>query len=257
MGHDRSGAPGRRGGVACAAVFAVLAAVLGGCFADREVTEEQVRAEQYQRVAGLAERLSSSTLVRADEFAREAIYEGGFDLVGLDGDSRYRAAGVRLVLQTGPHRYGDLELPEMCFEIQFTSEPVVWPRDDQYAVTEVACPEGDPLVLPPPRWPLAGVADRLAGVLADLPAATGGLPETADVRAVVAALELDPLVEVDVGVHDGKVGVGLRYGYTHACVQARVWSGQVEVWELSHSELRFAPRCTASAAVVGRVGIDS
>ncbi|MER7777919.1 translation initiation factor IF-2 [Streptomyces sp. NPDC096191] len=232
-------------------LLAPLALLVAGCGV-AEPSEEKAADEARDAARTAGERLYGQRPRTADEAGREAAGMEGVEVMRVDGTSTHDGDGLELVVRTSGTAYNStFDLEEItvrrCFAVRVSprSEWREKPRD-------VDCPDGLPLVFGPPPEPPQLPEKELRAKLPRVP--EGGRADEAEVRRVIAALDMDPAIRSEVKAEDGRVGVlllapGDGFG-PQDCLLARVDPGETEVWVPPRIQrMRGEAGCTADNAL--------
>ncbi|MEU3607482.1 translation initiation factor IF-2 [Streptomyces sp. NPDC035033] len=207
----------------------LLAAV--GCALVRNSEDHATdTARETARKAG--ERLYGQRPRTAEEVGRSASGLDGVEVLRVTGTSTHDGDGVDVVVRTSGTAYDDRfdaqpVTVRRCFEVRVSprSEWREEPRD-------VDCPDNPPLTFAPPPEPPPLPYGELSAKLPRVP--KGGRADEAEVRRVVAALDLHPEIRTEVAADGDRVGVLLSLkgnGFDpQDCLLARVAPGATEVW---------------------------
>ncbi|MGW8744432.1 translation initiation factor IF-2 [Streptomyces sp. NPDC055794] len=232
-------------------LLAPLTLLVAGCGV-AEPSEEKATDEAREVARTVGERLYGQRPRTADEAGREAAGMEGVEVMRVDGTSSQDGDGLELVVRTSGTAFNStFDIEEVtvrrCFAVRVSprSEWREKPRD-------VDCPDSLPLVLGPapeaPELPAAELRAKLPRV------PEGGRADEAEVRRVIAALDMDPAIRSEVKAEDGRVGVlllvpGDGFG-PQDCVLARVGPGEREVWVPPRIQrMRGEAGCTVSNAL--------
>lgn len=232
-------------------LLAPLALLVAGCGV-AEPSEEKATDEARDAAKTVGERLYGQRPRTADEAGREAAGMEGVEVMRVDGTSTHDGDGLELVVRTSGTAYNStFDIEEVtvrrCFAVRVSprSEWREMPRD-------VDCPDSLPLVLGPPPEPPRLPVKELRAKLPRVP--EDGRADEAEVRRVIAALDMDPAIRSEVKAEDGRVGVlllvpGDGFG-PQDCVLARVDPGATEVWVPPRIQrMRGEAGCTVSNAL--------
>ncbi|MFE5945231.1 translation initiation factor IF-2 [Streptomyces sp. NPDC056480] len=215
-------------------LLAPLLLSIAGCgvvnSAEGEATDA---AREVARKAG--ERLYSQRPRTAEEVGRSAAGLDGVEVLRVTGTATHDGDGVDLVVRTSGTGYEGWLAREpvtvrRCFEVR-VSPRTEWGEEPG----DADCPDGPPLAFAPPPQPPRLPYEELRANLPRVPK-TGRVDE-AEVRRVVAGLDMDPAIRTEVAADDGRVGVLLLVkgnGFdAQDCLLARVAPGATEVWSPS------------------------
>ncbi|MFG2593717.1 translation initiation factor IF-2 [Streptomyces sp. NPDC048438] len=196
-------------------------------------SSEGEATDAAREVAGsVGQRLYGQRPRTAEEVGRAASGIDGVEVMRLTGTSTRDGDGVDVVVRTSGSAYnGWFDVEEVtvrrCFEVRVSPESE-WreqPRD-------VDCPDGRPLTFAPPPEPPRLPYEELRAKLPRVP--ERGRVDEAEVRRVLAALDMNPAIRTEVKADGGRVGVLLSVkGNVFApqdCLLARVGPGATEVW---------------------------
>ncbi|MFJ4843322.1 translation initiation factor IF-2 [Streptomyces sp. NPDC088746] len=195
-------------------------------------SSEGEATDAAREVAGRAGELLYGQRPRtAEEVGRSASGIDGVEVMRFTGTSTHDGDGVDVVVRTSGSAYNSwFDVEEVtvrrCFEVRVSPESE-WreqPRD-------VDCPDSRPLTFAPPPEPPRLPYEELR---AKLPRVTeSGRVDEAEIRRVLAALDLDPAIRTEVKAEGGRVGVLLSVKGNHFdpqdCLLARVGPGATEV----------------------------
>ncbi|MFJ6852135.1 translation initiation factor IF-2 [Streptomyces sp. NPDC091271] len=196
-------------------------------------SSEGEATDAAREVAGRAgERLYGQRPRTAEEVGRAASGIDGVEVLRVTGTSTHDGDGVNVVVRTSGSAYnGWFDVEEVtvrrCFEVRVSprSEWREEPRD-------VVCPDGRPLTFAPPPEPPRLPYEELRAKLPRVP--ERGRVDEAEVRRVLAALDMNPAIRTEVKADGGRVGVLLSVkgnGFDpQDCLLARVGPGATEVW---------------------------
>ncbi|MEU3400569.1 translation initiation factor IF-2 [Streptomyces filamentosus] len=187
-------------------------------------------AREVARKAG--ERLHSRRPRTAQEVGRSTAGLDGVEVLGLSGKETHDGDGVDVVVRTSGSAYdGMFDVQQIvvqrCFSLHVspTSE---WGEDPD----EVDCPDNPAMTFPPPPAPPELPYEELRTRLPRVP--EGGRVDEAEVRRVLAALDMDPAIRSEVREDSGRIGIHLSLksnGFDpQDCVLARVEPGETVVW---------------------------
>ncbi|MFE2358515.1 translation initiation factor IF-2 [Streptomyces parvulus] len=232
-------------------LLAPLALLAAGCGAAEP--SEQKAADAAREVARtVGERLYGQRPRTAEEAGREAAGMEGVEVMRVDGTSSHDGDGLELVVRTSGTAYNptfDIEevTVRRCFTVR-VSPGSEWREEPG----DVACPDGLPLLFGPAPEPPELPEAELRAKLPRVP--EGGRAEEAEVRRVIGALDMDPVIRSEVKAEDGRVGVlllvpGDGFG-AQDCVLARVGPGGTEVWVPPRIQrMRGEAGCTVTNAL--------
>ncbi|MFC9114885.1 MULTISPECIES: translation initiation factor IF-2 [Streptomyces] len=212
-------------------LLAPVLVALAGCGVIQ--SSEGEATDSAREVATRAgQRLASQLPRTADEVGYSASYLDGVEVLRVEGDSTHEGDGVEVIVRTSGSAYNgwfDVEQVTVrrCFSLR-VSPRAEWGEEAR----DVDCPEGPPLRFPPPPEPPRVPSEALEAELPRVPA--GGRVDEAEVRRVLAALDMDPEITTEVKTEDGSVGILLsppssRYEPVD-CVLAVVGPGRTNVW---------------------------
>ncbi|MET8969526.1 translation initiation factor IF-2 [Streptomyces hydrogenans] len=180
----------------------------------------------------VVERLYGQRPRTAEEVGREAAGIDGVEVLRLTGTSTHDGDGVDVVVRTSGSAYDDrYDAQEVvvrrCFVVR-VSPRSAWREEPR----DVDCPDGPPLHFTPPPPPPELPSGALDAKLPRVP--NGGRADEAEVRRVLAALDLHPDIRTEVRAEAGRIGVSLSLkgnGFDpQDCVLAVVGPGATEVW---------------------------
>lgn len=196
-------------------------------------SSEGEATDAAREVAGsVGQRLYGQRPRTAEEVGRAASGIDGVEVMRLTGTSTRDGDGVDVVVRTSGSAYnGWFDVEEVtvrrCFEVRVSPESE-WreqPRD-------VDCPDGRPLTFAPPPEPPRLPYEELRAKLPRVP--ERGRVDEAEVRRVLAALDMNPAIRTEVKADGGRVGVLLSVKGNvfdpQDCLLARVGPGATEVW---------------------------
>ncbi|MFF2777135.1 translation initiation factor IF-2 [Streptomyces sp. NPDC058052] len=187
-------------------------------------------AREVARKAG--ERLHSQRPRTAEQVGRSASTLDGVEVLGLAGTETHEGDGVEVVVRTSGTAYnGFFDVKEVvvrrCFSIR-VSPASEWGEKPG----DVDCPDGPAMTFAPPPAPPRLPYEELRSQLPRVP--KGGRVDEAEVRRVIAGLDMDPAIRTEVEEAGGRVGILLAVkgdGFdAQDCVLARVAPGETEVW---------------------------
>lgn len=187
-------------------------------------------AREVARKAG--ERLYGQNPRTAEDVGRSASGIDGVEVLRVKGTSTHDGVGIDVVVRTSGSAYEGWIAPRevavrRCFAVR-VSPASEWGEDPR----DVDCPDGPPLTFAPPPEPPRLPYEELRATLPRVP--EGGRADEAEVRRVLAALNLQPAVRTEVKAEGGRVGVVLSVrgnGFdAQDCLLARVGPGATEVW---------------------------
>ncbi|MFI8204973.1 translation initiation factor IF-2 [Streptomyces sp. NPDC085937] len=208
----------------------VLLALAGCGMVQSSEDEATDSAREVATRAG--ERLASQLPRTADEVGHSASTLDGVEVLRVEGDSTHDGDGVEVTVRTSGSAYnGWFDVEEVtvrrCFSLR-VSPRAEWGEEAR----DVDCPEGPPLTFPPPPEPPQVPYAALEAKLPRVPA--GGRVNEAEVRRVLASLDMDPAITTEVRTEEGRVGILLSppsYRYEPVdCVLAVVGPGRTNVW---------------------------
>ncbi|MGW9451941.1 translation initiation factor IF-2 [Streptomyces sp. NPDC055632] len=195
-------------------------------------SDDEGTAAAREAARKASRRLDSQRPRTAEEVGYSASVLDGVEVMRVTGTSTHDGDGVDVVVRTSGFAYEGLLFPERyvvrrCFRVRVSpkGEGDAEPR-------KVDCPDGPALTFPPPpeppRLPYAELEARLPRV------PKGGRADEAEVRRVVAALDMDPKIRTEVKADGDRVGVLLLVpgnGFdAQDCLLARVAPGATSVW---------------------------
>ncbi|MFB4420167.1 translation initiation factor IF-2 [Streptomyces sp. QL37] len=196
-------------------------------------SSEGVATDAAREVAGRAgERLYGQRPRTAEEAGRAASGIDGVEVMRVTGTSTHDGDGVDVVVRTSGSAYnGWFDVEEVtvrrCFEVRVSPESE-WREEPR----DVDCPDSRPLTFAPPPEPPRLPYEELRARLPRVP--ERGRVDEAEVRRVLAALDMDPAIRTEVKADGGRVGVLLSVkgnGFDpQDCLLARVGPGATEVW---------------------------
>ncbi|MFH9759530.1 translation initiation factor IF-2 [Streptomyces anulatus] len=207
-------------------------------------------ARDVARKAG--ERLYGQRPRTAEEVGYIASGVEGVEVLRVKGASTRDGDGIEMVVRTSGTAYDQKFDPEpvtvrRCFAVRVSPESK-WREDPR----DVDCPDGPRLTFAPPPEPPALPHEELRAKLPRVP--EGGRVDEAEVRRVVAALDMDRAIRTEVRAGAGRVGVLLSVegnGYDpQDCLLGRVSPGATEVWVPSRVQrMRGEGGCTIQNAL--------
>ncbi|MFF9663904.1 translation initiation factor IF-2 [Streptomyces althioticus] len=180
----------------------------------------------------VGKRLYSQRPRTADEVGYAASTMGGVEVLRVTGTETHDGKGVELIIRTtGSALESGLDPQTItvwrCFSLR-VSPSVEWGEEPR----DVDCPDGPPLRFAPPPEPPQVPAEALMEKLPRVP--EGGHADEAEVRRVLASLDMDPAITTQVKTEDGRVGILLSPPSDHHsptdCVLAVVGPGGTDVW---------------------------
>ncbi|MFF5724151.1 translation initiation factor IF-2 [[Kitasatospora] papulosa] len=195
-------------------------------------SEEEATDAAREAARKVGERLYGRSPRTAEEIGRSAAEIDGVEVLLLTGASTREKDGVDVVVRTSGSAYEGWLAPEevtvrRCFSVRVSrsSEWSEGPRD-------VDCPDSPPLAFTPPPEPPRLPYEELRAKLPRIP--EGGRVDEAEIRSILAGLDLHPEIRSQVKSAGGRVGVLLSVkgnGFDpQECLLARVGPGDTEVW---------------------------
>ncbi|NEC53958.1 translation initiation factor IF-2 [Actinospica acidiphila] len=180
----------------------------------------------------VGKRLDSQRPRTGDEVGYAASAMDGVEVLRVTGTGTHDGKGVELIIRTtGSALESGLDPQTVtvrrCFSLR-VSPSVEWGEEAR----DVDCPDGPPLRFAPPPEPPQVPAEALMEKLPRVP--DGGHADEAEVRRVLASLDMDPAITTQVKTEDGRVGILLSPPSDHHsptdCVLAVVGPGGTDVW---------------------------
>ncbi|MFF5899626.1 translation initiation factor IF-2 [Streptomyces argenteolus] len=194
---------------------------------DEEATDA---ARKVARRAG--ELLHGQRPRTAEEVGRSASGIDGVEVLRVTGASTHDGDGIDVVVRTSGTAYnGWFDVEEVtvsrCFTVR-VSPRTEWGEEPR----DVDCPDGLPMTFPPPPEPPPLPYEELRTKLPRV--SEDGRVDEAEVRRVLASLDLHPEIRTEVEADGGRVGVLLSVegnGFdAQDCLLAHVEPGGTDVW---------------------------
>lgn len=212
-------------------LLAPVLLALTGCGVIQSGDEKATDAARTEATrAGM--RLDSQRPRTADEVGYAASALDGVEVLRVTGAATHDGDGVELIVRTtGTALESGLDPQTItvrrCFALR-VSPRTEWGEEAR----ETDCPDGPPLRFAPPPEPPQVPFDAVGSRLPRVP--EGGRVDEAEVRRVLASLDMDPAITTQVKTEDGRVGILLSPpsdGYSPTdCVLAVVAPGDTSVW---------------------------
>ncbi|MGA5603119.1 translation initiation factor IF-2 [Actinospica acidiphila] len=197
-----------------------------------ESGDEKAAGVARAEATDVGKRLDSQRPRTADEVGYAASAMDGVEVLRVTGAETHEGEGVELIVRTtGSALESGLDPQTItvrrCFSLR-VSPSVEWGEEAR----EADCPDGPPLRFAPPPEPPQVPFDAVVSHLPRVP--EGGRVDEAEVRRVLASLDMDPAITTEVRTEDGRVGILLSPpsdGYSPTdCVLAVVGPGETDVW---------------------------